>query len=180
MAEFKNITPMELAENPFKLIGKDWMLVSSANSDGEAGGKDYNTMTASWGGVGILWGKPVAFVFIRPQRHTFGFTEANERMTLSFFDEEYRPALAFCGKESGRNYDKAKECGLTPVFDTNEKGRAVWFREAKLVIKTKKLYVDWLKEDSFTDADSLAHYKAGDFHKVYVCEIEEVLVKEAL
>lgn len=177
MAEFKKISPFELANNPLQLIGKDWMLVSSANALGEVGGKDYNTMTASWGGVGVLWNKPVAFVFIRPQRHTFGFAEENDRMTLSFFGEEYRAALSFCGKESGREYDKAKECGLTPMFDESENGRAVWFDEAKLVIKTKKLYADWLKEDAFTDIAPLANYKAGDFHKMYVCEIEEVLVK---
>ncbi|MBE6616984.1 MAG: flavin reductase family protein [Ruminococcaceae bacterium] len=177
MAEFKKITPFELAENPFKLIGQDWMLVSSANPEGEVGGRDYNTMTASWGGVGILWKKPVVYVFIRPQRHTFGFSEANDRMTLSFFDEDYRPALAFCGKESGRDYDKAKECGLTPVFDSNENGRAVWFDEAKLVIKVKKLYADWIKKDAFTDESPLTTYAAGDFHKMYVCQIEEVLVK---
>lgn len=178
MAEFKKITPFELTENPFKLIGQDWMLISSANADGEAGGKDYNTMTASWGGVGFLWKRPVVYVFIRPQRHTFNFSETNDRMTLSFFTEEYRSALAFCGKESGREYDKAKECELTPVFDTNENGRAVWFDEARLVIKVKKLYADWLKKDAFTDESPLETYKAGDFHKMYVCEIEEVLVKE--
>ncbi len=178
MTEFKKISPYEIAENPFKLIGKDWMLVTSANGGEETvGGKDYNTMTASWGGVGILWNKPVAFVFIRPQRHTFGFSEENDRMTLSFFEEEYRDALTFCGRNSGREYDKAKECGLTPVADADENGRAVWFEEAKLVIKAKKLYADWLKEDAFTDPAPLGSYPMGDYHKMYICEIEEVLVK---
>ena len=180
MNTFKEISPYEIDDNIFKMIGKDWMLISSANREGKCGGKDYNTMTASWGGVGFLWKKPVVFVFIRPQRHTFGFAEENDRLTLSFFEEDFREALSFCGKESGRDYDKAKECGLTPVFDTNESGRAVWFDEAKIVIKTKKLYGDWLNESAFTDQSPLVNYKAGDFHKMYVCEIEEVLVKQAL
>ena len=178
MAEFKKVIPNDIVENPFTLIGKDWMLVTSANDgEGMVGGKDYNTMTASWGGVGILWNRPVAFVFIRPQRHTFGFSEENDRMTLSFFDEKYRNALTFCGRESGREYDKAKECGLTPVADVNEKGRSVWFEEAKLVLKVKKLYADWLSEESFTDAAPLSSYPSKDFHKMYICEIEEVLQK---
>ena len=178
MAEFIKIKPSEITENPFKLIGSDWMLVTSAN-DGEdmVGGVDYNTMTASWGGVGILWNKPVAYVFIRPQRHTFGFTEKNERMTLSFFGEEYRSALTFCGRKSGRDYDKAKECSLTPVCDTTDSGRAVWFDEAKLVLKVKKLYADVLKKDCFFGNDGVDNYPSGDFHTVYVCEIEEVLTK---
>lgn len=178
MSEIKKISPYELAENPFKLIGKDWMLVTSAN-DGEGliGGKDYNTMTASWGGVGILWNKPVAFVFIRPQRHTYGFSEENERMTLSFFGEEYRDALTFCGRESGRAYDKAKECGLTPVSDADKNGRAVWFDEARVVLKVRKLYAERLAQEAFCGEAELSHYKAGDYHKMYICEIEEVWVK---
>ncbi len=178
MANFRSVKPTDIKDNPFSLIGSDWMLVTSANSgDGLDGGKDYNTMTASWGGVGILWNKPVAFVFIRPQRHTFNFTEQNNRMTLSFFSEEYRQALSFCGKASGRDYDKAKECGLTPVSDMTDSGRAVWFDESKLVLKVRKLYADTLKKDCFISKPVLNNYPADDFHTVYVCEIEEVLVR---
>ena len=178
MADFIKITPEELADNPFKLIGKEWMLVTSANDgDGKKCGEDYNTMTASWGGVGILWNKPVAFVFIRPQRHTFKFTEKNARMTLSFFDETYRPALSYCGKFSGLEKDKASDCGLTPSCDITADGRAVWFDEARLVMKTKKLYECFLEECAFLDPALLDNYKSKDFHKMYICEIEEVLKK---
>ena len=179
MSEFKKIRPEELSGNPFSLIGRDWMLVTAANpGEGLGGGIDYNTMTASWGGMGILWGGPVAFVFIRPQRHTYGFTEENARMTLSFFGGEYRAALNFCGSKSGRDYDKAKECGLTPVSDSDAHGRAVWFDEAKLVLKVRKLYAEPLKADAFLDPDARAVYPRDDFHKVYVCAIEEVLVRD--
>ena len=179
MAEFRTVTPQELAENPFRLIGKDWMLVTSANDGaGFRGGEDYNTMTASWGGVGILWNKPVAFVFIRPQRHTFKFTEKNKRLTLSFFGEDYRPALSYCGKFSGLEKDKAADCGLTPVSDTDADGRAVWFDEARIVMKTRKLYESYLDETAFLEPELLENYKSKDFHKMYICEIEQVLVKD--
>jgi len=135
-------------------------------------------MTASWGGVGILWNKPVAFVFIRPQRHTFRFTEKNARMTLSFFTDDYRPALSYCGKFSGLEKDKAADCGLTPVSDTDADGRAVWFDEARIVLKTKKLYEAFLDEAAFLDPALLDNYKSKDYHRMYICEIEEVLVKD--
>ncbi|MDD7678444.1 MAG: flavin reductase family protein, partial [Anaerovibrio sp.] len=64
---FKEIAPEELQENAFKVIGKDWLLVT-----GTAEGKS-NAMTASWGGMGVMWGKPVAFLVIRPQRYTKEF-----------------------------------------------------------------------------------------------------------
>ena len=107
MSNFKHIEPSAIADNTVKMIGDDWMLITSANDTDEmVCGTDYNMMTASWGGIGVLWNRPVVFVFIRPQRHTFPFAEANDRLTLSFFDESYRPALSYCGKFSGRDADK--------------------------------------------------------------------------
>ena len=175
---FRKITPSEFSENPFTIIDKDWMLVASADDSGDKCGKDYNMMTASWGGVGILWHKPVAFVFIRPQRHTFSFTERNERMTLSFFDENYRSALAFCGRKSGRDFDKAAECSLTPAFDENANGRVVWFEEARLVIITRKLYAQPLEERFALSETVTENYPENDYHMMYVAEIEEILVRE--
>ena len=175
--DFRKITPAEFSENALTVIDKEWMLVTSADKMGKECGKDYNMMTASWGGLGTLWNKPVAFVFIRPQRHTFGFTERNERLTLSFFGEEYRSALAFCGRKSGRDFDKAKECSLTPKSDENSDGRAVWFDEARLVLKTKKLYAQPLAGEFALSNTVTDCYKNNDYHMMYICEIEEILVK---
>ncbi len=177
---FKHIAPNAITDNTFKLIGEDWMLVTAADAEGALRcGEDYNTMTASWGGVGILWNKPVAFVFIRPQRHTFTFTERNDTMTLSFFGEEYRKALSFCGSKSGREYNKAAECGLTPVSEAAENcGRTVYFDEARLVLKVRPLYKEFLKKDAFLSEEPMKTYAAGDFHMMYICEITEALVKE--
>ncbi len=179
MSDFKHINPTDITGNIIKMIESDWMLVTSADSNGPlVCGNDYNTMTASWGGMGFLWHKPVAFVFIRPQRHTFSFTERNSRLTLSFFDESYRDTLSFCGKYSGREYDKAKECSLTAAFDSNDGGRAVWFTEARLVLKLKKLYADFISPDKMTDTYPMYTYAEHDYHKMYICEIEDVLLKQ--
>ncbi|MGN0488780.1 MAG: flavin reductase family protein [Ruminococcus sp.] len=168
MSIFKEIKPSEIVNNPFDLIGKDWALVTAKNGEG------CNTMTASWGGVGIMWNKPVAFTFIRPQRYTFGLMENEDYYTLSFFDEEYRDALKFCGTKSGRDYDKVKETGLTPVYDES----APYFEEAKLVLVCKKLYAQNLNRESIIDEATVSPaYTADDFHKMYISEIVKVLVK---
>jgi flavin reductase (DIM6/NTAB) family NADH-FMN oxidoreductase RutF len=178
MNSFKEILPYELTSNPFTMIGKDWMLVSAADSTDKAlFGKNYNTMTASWGGVGVLWNKPVAFVFIRPERNTYLFTEDSEHMTLSFFGGEMRDALTFCGRNSGRDVDKAEKCGLTPVFEAEAHGRSVYFEEASCVLKVRRLYGDSIKTDKFYDEAPLDFYRTDGLHKMYVCEIEKVLVK---
>ncbi len=161
---FEKIDPKTITDNMIHLIGEDWMLVS-AGKDGA-----FNTMTASWGGVGFLWGKPVAFVFIRPQRYTYEFVEQEDFLSLSFFDvEKYKDVLTFCGKNSGRDKDKVKETHLTPCF--TEKGTPT-FQEASLVLEGKKLYADFLNPESFIDKGLIAPWYAnGDFHKMYVVEI---------
>ncbi len=169
MSAFKIIEPSKIKNNPFELIGKDWALVTSGTED------KFNTMTVSWGGVGIMWGKPAAFTFIRPQRYTFEFTEKNDYFSMSFFDEKYRKALNFCGSKSGRDYDKVKETGLTPAF--TEEG-VPYFEEAKLVLICKKMYSQFLNEESIFDGDAVKKWYNGDYHKMYISEISRALIKE--
>ena len=139
-------------------------LLTAVKESGEV-----NTMTVSWGGVGILWGKQVAFVFVRPQRHTFSFTENGSKMSLTFFEnnEESKKILSFCGTKSGIDIDKIKACGLKYTLDN---GYPV-FENAKYTLKLKKIYADTIKKDCFIDTECLKWYKNDDFHTVYVCEI---------
>ena len=168
MSNFKTIDPSAIADNAFKLIGKDWALVTSGSRE------SFNTMTVSWGGVGIMWNKPVTFTFIRPQRYTFGFLEKNGFFTMSFFDESYRKALQICGTKSGRDTDKVAETGLTPAFT----GDGVpYFEEARLVLVYKKLYAQDLNEDSIVEEAVKGNYNGSDYHRMYVSEIVSVLKK---
>ena len=157
----------KLTGNVFDAVGNGWMLIT-AEKDGKV-----NTMTASWGGFGVLWGKRVAFVFIRPQRYTYEFTENSDRMTLSFFDEKYRKALSYLGTHSGRDSDKIAEAGL----NTKRVGGEAAFTEASAVMVCRKLYADDLKEECFLDEEALLHYEKKDYHRVYVVEVESVYTK---
>ena len=165
--DFIEISPYDLTQNPFKLIGKDWMLITA-----EADGK-INTMTASWGGVGILWNKPVAFLFIRPTRHTFSFTEKSEYLTLNFLPEQYRKELSYCGTVSGRDENKIEKCGFTVKKDV-----APYFEEADTVFICKKHYGDMICADGFIHPEMIEScYADKNYHKLYIVEIEKVLKK---
>ena len=94
---FKEVSIDSLQFNPFTKISKEWMLVTAGDEEKS------NTMTASWGGVGIMWGKNVVTAYIRPQRYTKEFMDENELFTISFLPEEYRKALNVCGSVSGKN-----------------------------------------------------------------------------
>lgn len=170
MTNFKHVTAFDLTDNYFSSFANDWTLITAMKPDGKV-----NTMTASWGGIGNIWSKPVFTCVIRPQRYTFEFTESTDIITLSFFGRDYRKALNLCGSKSGRDMDKISASGLTLIKENG----APYFAEASVVLIGKKVYADWIKKDCFIDpAIPEETYAAGDFHKFYVCAIEDVLVKQ--
>ncbi|MCL2030382.1 MAG: flavin reductase family protein [Oscillospiraceae bacterium] len=159
------IEPEAISGNLIDRIGRQWMLITAGTPDGA-----FNTMTASWGGLGVMWNRPAAFCVVRPQRHTFGFMEKAGQYSLSFYPGQYREALNFCGTRSGRDTDKPAGAGLRPV--RTEEG--VWtFEQAELTLLCRKLYADFLKEELFTDpAVSAQWYPSKDYHKLYIGVIE--------
>lgn len=166
---FKKIGVKEMPGNIFDLIGDKWMLITGGDEKG------YNMMTASWGGAGILWQKPVTFCFVRPQRHTRRFMDDGQYYTLTFFGEKYRDMLYLCGSKSGKDIDKTKEAGLHPCCAA---GGAVYFDEAELVLVCRKIYYDDIIPEHFLAPEIAKAYESGDYHRMYVGEIVEVLVKE--
>lgn len=164
---FTEIKPHLIEDNPFNLIGKDWMLVTAGTSE------SFNTMTASWGGMGVLWERQVAFCFIRPTRYTYQFLERSSGFSLSFFEERYKKALTVCGTRSGRDTDKVKEAGLTPQFE----GKLAYFNEARIVLLCDKLYFQDISPERFLDHKIHDLYPQKDYHRMYVGEIRKCLIK---
>lgn len=166
--QFKMIKPEDLSDNVFKLIGGDWMLITAGNKE------KFNTMTASWGGLGVLWNKKVCFCFIRPNRYTYEFMENEKSFTLSFLQEKYREVLRFCGSNSGRDVDKIAATGITPVESSNG---SVYFEEAKLVLECQKIYAQDLTPECFVDPELDKNYNGEDYHKLYIGEITACYTK---
>ena len=170
----KKIDIKELNMNPYVRIADDTMLVTAGTSK-----DNYNTMTASWGHIGSIWGhgggKPTTVIYIRPQRYTKEFVENNDYYSLCFFSKDYAKDLLYLGTHSGKDEDKVAKTKLTPVFDS----RATYFKEANLVFICKKLYKQDLKEENFIDKFIVEdNYPKKDFHTMYIGEIEEILVQE--
>lgn len=169
----KKIEVSELTDNVFTTIGKEWMLVTAGNA------QKFNMMTASWGCLGWLWNKPVAVVFVRPERYTHELIEREEVVNLVFLghSEEARKAYNFCGSKSGRDLDKASECSLTPVPTANG---CVTFGEARLTLECRKLYKTHIRPEEMIDKSIEQWYGGakGGLHDVYVMEITEALCSE--
>lgn len=135
----------------------------------------HNAMTIGWAQLGTLWSRPVCTVYVRPQRHTFGFINDADCFTVSCLPGDYRQALVYCGTKSGRDTDKLADCGLTVDYAD---GDAPYIEQAKLVFVCRKLYQQDLKQEHFLDAATDARcYPQHDYHRMYVGEVVRVLEK---
>jgi len=163
---FKRIKPQDIEGNPFSMIGEEWMLITGGNADG------FNSMTASWGALGVQWEKPVAHCLVRPTRHTYKFIDQCDYYTLSFYDSKYADKLSYFGTVSGRDEDKVKGSGFTPkILDCG----AACYEEANLILVCKKLYYHDINPAAFKVPEIEDNYPKKDYHRVYVGEIVEVL-----
>ncbi len=169
MSRFIEIRTEELNKNPFELIGGDWMLVTAKKEN------KVNTMTASWGGMGIMWNKNVAYTVLRPQRYTKEFVDGSDTFSLSFLGKDYKKILSYLGTVSGRDEDKISKSGLKVVYE----GGTPYFEESDLVLICRKLYSQELDTKGFIDGKlDGENYPKKDYHTLYISEILKVLVKE--
>lgn len=149
----------------FKTFNDDWLLLTA----GKLEPKQFNTMTVSWGCLGVLWSKPVAIAFVRPQRFTRKFMEGSPDFTLTSFPKKYHDALMLLGSKSGRDGDKVAESRLTPM--ASSKVGSPCFAEAHLVIECRKIYRDDFKPEFFLDPTIEGNYPTKDYHRFYLGEV---------
>lgn len=166
---FKETNIKSYTPDAFSLKDK-WMLITASKPDGAV-----NTMTASWGGFGVMWNKNVVFIVIRPQRYTREFVESSDSFSLTFFEESYLKNLSYLGKVSGRDENKIEKAKLTIATE----GNVPYFEEASNVIFAKKLFVQRFEENAYLDKSIIEKWHPEkDFHYLYIAEITKILVKE--
>lgn len=159
---FTKINIAEQSFNPFEKIGKQWMLISAGTAN------SWNTMTASWGGVGVIWGKPSATCYIRHSRYTKEFVDKSEYFTLTFLKDGHRDALSLMGSKSGRDMDKMHDSGLTSIFVDGQPT----FEEAELVLVCRKRCKSEIAPEDILQQEIIDNnYADRDFHTMYIGEI---------
>jgi len=169
MHEFNLVSPDSFDFSPFRLIGKDWMLITAEKAE------KVNTMTASWGGMGVMWNKNVAYIVVRKSRFTKEFIDGSDSFSLSFFDhKENNKKLAYLGTVSGRDEDKIQKADLTVAHYDG----IPYFDEAKTVIVCKKLCCQPIEPQSFIMKEiDEQYYSDKDYHDLYIGEITGILTR---
>ena len=150
----------------FQMFDRKWALLTTGTPE------DFNTMAISWGGMGTLWGRPVVTVYIRPNRHTFGYMNASDFFTVSFYPEQFRKDLGVLGSLSGRDGDKVARTSLIPAEVPN----GVSFRQAECTLVCRKMYAQDMDAATIPDEVMRECYAAEPVHRMYIGEVMEVLV----
>ncbi|MGN1280978.1 MAG: flavin reductase family protein [Succinivibrio sp.] len=168
-SDFIKVNPDSFDYSAFSMIGSDWLQITAADES------RVNTMTASWGGLGVMFNKKAAFVFIRPQRYTKTIVDAESSITLQVLPKSMRDISAYFGRASGANEDKIGKSG---VAVQKENGH-VYFEQSEVVMFCKRLYSQDMLEECFSDSSIVdTWYKNKDFHAFYILEIKEIYVKK--
>ncbi len=162
--------PLDLLDfDPFKKIGAEWMLITAGDKE------KANTMTAAWGGIGVMWGKNIAFVVIRDSRYTKEFVDQQETFSLTFFGDGNKSALKYMGAVSGRDEDKI---GNVKMHLDYHQDKTPYIDEGNLVLVCRKMSATRMTEDQFIDTElKQKWYADGDMHTMYIGEIIEVLAR---
>lgn len=163
---FRQISADKIPGNIVKLLN-NWTLITSGTAE------KTNVMTASWGGLGVFWEKSVAFCFLNPSRYSVQTMDQGETYTISFYTEAYKDAMLYCGNNSGRNTDKIKGSGLTPIKTPSG---ATAFAEAWMIFECKKIIAQQISPDA-VKTQVPAEWSKNGYHKMYVGEILNVWVK---
>lgn len=130
-----------------------------------------NVMTIGWGNIGFIWGRPIFMVLVRYSRYTYKLLEERKEFSVSVpLSRDMKKELTFCGTNSGRDYDKFKECSLTPaspkVLSTPVVGECDRFYECSVVCRQA------IEPGSLDQGIKDAFYPVQDYHVLYYGEIK--------
>ncbi|MCR5651056.1 MAG: flavin reductase [Lachnospiraceae bacterium] len=156
---------MELTTDIFAQFDRKWALLTAGTED------HFNTMTISWGGLGTIWNKPVATVYVRESRYTHDFMDSNDHFTVSFYPDRYKKELGVLGSRSGRDMDKMKGSGLTAV----KAGESVTFKEAEVTLVCRKLFRQRLLPENMPKDVVETLYADNDLHDMYIGEVVDII-----
>ena len=170
---FVDIPIASYQEKIFHAMKDEWFLITLKD------GENVNMMTAAWGSIGVMWNKPIFNIVVRNTRYTYDLLENATSFSCSFFPPEYKQALTYCGRHSGRDVNKVKETGLIPIEIDGLAGEKVFtFEQAHTTFCCNIASVTPIKPEHFIDPNIEKHYSNQDYHTMYTGYITRLMVKE--
>jgi len=128
-----------------------------------------NAMAVGWGQIGIIWGKPIITVFVRPSRYTYKLIEETGDFTVNIVPPQLKDFFQYCGTVSGRDHDKFREKGITTI--PSSKVKTPLINECILHYECKVIYKNDLIPSELERPIVSTFYPEGNFHRIYFGEI---------
>jgi flavin reductase (DIM6/NTAB) family NADH-FMN oxidoreductase RutF len=126
-------------------------------------------MTISWGMFGIMWGRPIVMVMVRPTRFTWTLISQASDFTVNWLPPALANAMRLCGSTSGKNADKFKAAGIRAVAGSVVLSPVI--AESELSIEARVVYRDQIQAQNFVDRNLLSCYEAHDYHGLFFGEV---------
>lgn len=176
----KKINVMEYATEIMAALSKGVLLTTKA-------GDKVNSMTISWGMLGIEWGKPIFITVVRESRFTKEMLEKNPEFTINMPIGEYdKQITGVCGSKSGRDMDKVKELNLT--LEDSEVISVPGIKELPLTLECKVVYKQIQNPEGISEEDRDKFYPLTapgedclanrDYHIAFYGEIVDAYIIE--
>lgn len=169
----KQIDIYDYADHILKYLKKG-ILITTKNDD------KINSMTISWGQLGIVWNRLIFTAYIRQGRFTHEILKKTNEFTINIpMNEKAGKILSYCGTKSGRDYHKVKELGLTPVYGENISVPGIkelpLTLECRLIysqLQDKNLIPEFLKQEFYPrDVHESFHGLNKNFDTMFMGEI---------
>ena len=172
----KKIDPFDYAKEITHAVKKGVLVTTKTD-------QQLNTMSISWGTLGIQWGLPIFTVFVRGCRHTSVMLDENPEFTINVpLDAVDKEIIRYCGTKSGRDVDKFKDLGLT--LEAPETISVPGIKELPLTLECKVIYKQQQYPECMTDPEPHTHYPEnsqdihGDYHTAYYGQIVNAYIIE--
>ncbi len=171
---FKQVSPEEVSDNVFTLVGKDFFIITAGKK------AHYNSMIGSGGGMGMLFKKHTTWCVLRTDRYTLELIREEQTYTMSYFPKEQKEQMLFLGSKSGRDSEKMKEVELTSVQTPSGD---MSFKEARLIIECKLTQITTPDPTDFCTQEAKdyineAYKDASDYRNYVFGEITHAWIRE--
>lgn len=157
------IQPFDLWRETMTALTRGGLLLCTMGADGKP-----NPMTIGWMTGGVIWGKAILEVLVRPSRHSFSRLEQNAEFTVNVMPPEFAEAIQICGSVSGRDADKFAEAGMTPA--PAQQVKVPLIEQALISYECRVVHTNEVIPAHLAQEIVPAYYPQGDFHRVFFGE----------
>lgn len=178
---YKEIEVYDYMNHILKQLKKGVLLTTK--KDGKV-----NTMTISWGKIGIEWSKLIFCVYVRQNRQTHTMLDSGEFTINIPYNQSVGKILGYCGTKSGKDTDKIKDLDLTLVDGREVSAPAI--KELPLTLECKIIYKQLQDSTAIPDAFKEEFYPQDissdfcgankDYHTMFYGEIVSAYIVEPI